>query len=66
MEGNYNGKRAVLFKILRLVVGHNQELPKCKDKLIIAGNRGWKLYKCTNPECDFGKKPLRYPWEIWK
>jgi len=60
------GKELSYIKYLAWWLGLIKNCPKCKGKLIIAGNKGWKHYKCSSPECDFGKRPLYYPWEVWK
>ena len=48
-------KELSYIKYLAWWLGLIKNCPKCKGKLIIAGNKGWKVYKCSNPECDFGK-----------
>ncbi len=47
------GKELSYIKYLAWWLGLIKNCPKCKGKLIITGNKGWKLYKCSNPECVF-------------
>lgn len=46
-------------------IGIIKNCPKCGSKLNKIGKDGWNLYKCSNSECDFGKKRARRSWEIW-
>lgn len=46
-------------------IGIIKNCPKCRSKLIAVDKTGWILYKCSNPECDFGKQRQRFPWEVW-
>ncbi len=47
-------------------IGIIKNCPKCGSKLINVDKGGWNLSKCSNTECDFGRKHIRYPFEIWK
>jgi hypothetical protein len=47
-------------------LGIIRDCPKCRSKLIRINERGWDAYKCSSPNCDFGKKRIHYPIEIWK
>ncbi|MFQ5861523.1 MAG: hypothetical protein ACE5IC_00195 [Candidatus Brocadiales bacterium] len=47
-------------------LGLIKRCPKCGSKLIISSASGWEMYKCSNSDCDFGKKKERYVWEFWK
>ncbi len=49
------GKKLPYIKYLAWWLGLIKNCPKCKGKLIIAGNRGWKLYKCTILNVILGK-----------
>lgn len=47
-------------------LGIIRKCPKCNNELIRIDKGGWVLYKCSNPDCDFGKKRLHYKFEVWK
>jgi len=47
-------------------IGIIKDCPKCRGKLIKVDEAGWESYKCSNPDCDFGKKRTHYPFEIWR
>lgn len=46
-------------------IGIIKACPKCGSGLVKVDKTGWVLYKCSNSECDFGKKRHRFPFEIW-
>lgn len=43
-----------------------KDCPQCHSRLLEVDTHGWRLYKCSNSECDFGKRRLHYSVEIWK
>lgn len=47
-------------------VGVIRSCPECNSKLIRIDKGGWDLYKCSNSDCDFGKRRLHYKFEVWK
>lgn len=46
-------------------LGIIKKCPKCNARLLLVDKGGWRLYKCSNPDCDFGKMRRNYPFEIW-
>lgn len=59
-------QRLSYLKYLFWWLGIIKNCPQCDAKLILVDKGGWNLYKCSNPQCDFGKKHIRYRFEIWK
>lgn len=60
------GQKLFYFKYFLWWLGIIKNCPKCYSELCRVDKSGWVLYKCSNPNCNFGKTRTRYKLEIWK